>query len=411
MAERTIARPRLKVPALPALLTFGVFGWLSFIWLAVASYRQTPPSAAFDLELLLQGGRHVAAGTSPYSADLIAGKPTEIVDLFYTYPPIVAQTLSLVAAVPSPVIFAVWVTAATIALGVVAALIARRFDPARPPAFVALAAVAVAPLWFPFTVGALFGNLDIFFPALYGLMLLAAMADVGTASERRRVAIAGGVALALASITKLHPALIGLWFLVRGLRGARQQVRDHWLVLAAAAVTGAVVLATSLVVGGVQPWLDYLALLRASANVDLLDHRNLGPVAQIVMVGGLGPSTVGPLQVVMLAIAAVGTIIAALRVGDPLESFAWATFASFVPMPVTWYHHFGALIPIGLAAALRARITGGRAWSVTITVILVSFFVAILGLGMPFTWLLLPLTMAAVRSSRMSRSSRTGDTP
>jgi hypothetical protein len=408
MAERTVARPRLRVPALPALLTFGVFGWLSFIWLAVASYRQTPPSAAFDLELLIQGGRHVAAGTTPYSAELIAGKPTEIVDLFYTYPPIVAQTLSLVAALPSAVIFAVWVTSATIALGAVATLIARRFDPSRPPGFVALAAVAVAPLWFPFTVGALFGNLDIYFPALYGLMLLAAVADDdrGEEAERRRAAVAGGIALALASITKLHPALIGLWFLVRG----RRTVRSHWLVLAAAAATGSVILAISLVVGGIQPWLDYLALLRASANVDLLDHRNLGPVAQIVMVAGLGPSAVAPLQVVMLAIAAVGTIVAGLRVQDPLESFAWATFASFVPMPVTWYHHFGALIPIGLAAALRANVTGGRARSVTLLIIVVAFFVAILGLGMPFTWLLLPLTMAAVRTSRTSRTSRTGAT-
>jgi len=144
MTDRAMTRPRLRVPAVPAVLTLGVFGWLSFIALAIASYRQTPPSAAFDLELLLQGGRHVAAGTSPYSTALIQGKAVEITDLFYTYPPIVAQALSLVAAVPSAVIFAIWVDAATLALGAVAVRIARQFDPARPAGFVALAAVAVA---------------------------------------------------------------------------------------------------------------------------------------------------------------------------------------------------------------------------------------------------------------------------
>ena len=114
--------------------------------------------------------------------------------------------------------------------------------------------MALAPLWFPYTVGALFGNLDIFFPALYGAMLVAAAAD-GSRPTDRRLVIVGGVALALASITKLHPGLLALWFALRGLRSRRAAgLPLPWLVLAAATVTGLAILALSLAVGGIQPW-------------------------------------------------------------------------------------------------------------------------------------------------------------
>jgi hypothetical protein len=263
--------------------------------------------------------------------------------------------------------------------------------------------VALAPLWFPYTVGALFGNLDVFFPALYGLMLAAAAAD-GSRPPDRRLVIVGGVALALASITKLHPALLALWFALRGLRSRRGAagLPLPWLVLAAATVTGLAILAVSLAVGGIQPWLDYLGVLKASTNVDLLDYRNLGPVAQICMVLGLGPAAIPPMQAVLLAIAIVVTAWSALRVDDAVESFAWASFASFVPMPVTWFHHFGALIPVGLAAALRSGAAGAKAQRNTLALIGIAFVIGIFGLGQPVAWLFLPLTIAAVRTSRPS---------
>jgi len=396
---------------MPALVTLGVFGWAAFVFLAAASYAHKPPSAAFDLELLLQGGRLVAAGHSPYSPGLLSGQPVEIQSLFYSYPPIVAQLTSLVAGVPTTVVFTAWVALSILTLAGMARVIRDRIAPAVPWLLPVMAAVALAPLWFPYTVGALFGNIDIFFPALYGLMLVAAMAD-GSRRTDRRMAVAAGIALALASI-KLHPALLALWFLLRGVRVVRSRAQPGsepadarvplpWLVLAAAAVTGVAILAISLAVGGIQPWLDYLAILRASTNVDLLDYRNLGPVAQLVMVLNLGTGAIGPLQAGMLAIAVVTTAWAALRVDDPVESFAWASFASFVPMPVTWFHHFGALIPIGLVAALRSQAAGARAQRLTLGLILVAFLIGVFGLGMPVAWLFLPLTILAVRTSRPS---------
>lgn len=406
----------VRLPVLPALITLGVFGWAAFAFLAAASYANDPPSAAFDLELLLDAGRLVAGGRSPYDPALVAGRSVEIQSLFYSYPPLVAQATSLVAAVPSALVFATWIVASIVLLAPVARIIRDQFAPAVPWVLPVVASVALAPLWFPFTVGALFGNLDVFFPALYGLVLVAAAPGHGAVGSPRRLAIAGGVALAVASITKLHPALLALWFALRGVRvlrarpaavaSTRHEATDRtgsplpWVVLGAATLTGLVVLAVSLVAGGLQPWLDYVAVLRAGTNVDLLDHRNLGPAVQLVMVLGLGPAAVAPIHALVLALAIAITAWAALRVDDPLESFAWASFASFVPMPVTWFHHFGALLPIGLAAALRSMSAGLRAQRLTVASIAAAFLIGIVGLGMPVAWLVLPLTIAAVRASR-----------
>ena len=92
---------------------------------------------------------------------------------------------------------------------------------------------ACAPLTLPFAVGLLFGNLDVWFPLLYGVMLLAAIAP------GRATAVGGGVALAFAAV-KLHPASLGLWFLTRAFRDRRAEGRSAaGLVVATAAVVGA----------------------------------------------------------------------------------------------------------------------------------------------------------------------------
>ena len=74
-------------------------------------------------------------------------------------------------------------------------------------------------------------------------------------------------------------------------------------------------------------------------------------------------------------------------------------------MPVTWFHHFGALLPIGLAAALRSQAAGLRAQRTTLTLIGAAFLLGVFGLGMPIAWLFLPLTILAVRTSRPSEAA------
>ncbi|HEY7736744.1 MAG TPA: glycosyltransferase family 87 protein [Candidatus Limnocylindrales bacterium] len=401
-ARRSVPRARF------AWAVLGVTAWLALAALIGLMYVQrNPPSAGFDLELLLEGARRAAAGLTPYDPGLIAGQPVEIQSLFYSYPPLVAQAMTLVSWLPSPIVLAAWDVGAVIAAIAVAGLIERRMT--GQPATFRLQVFALLPLWFPFAIALMFGNLDAWFAAAFGLVLVAVMNDAdddeaGLASARRDIVVAG-VALALVSITKLHPASLGLWFLVRGARarftaGRRRDLPASWRILAVAAIVGGAALATSIVVGGVGPWRDYLAVLRAGVNVDLLDARNLGPSVQVALAAGLGPEAVRTLQVAVTGLAIVATAAVAWRLRDPVESLAWATVASFVVLPVTWFHYPSALIPFAVVAVVRSMAAGAAARRRTVTFLGAALALGILGLGLPIMWLSVLALLLGVRASR-----------
>jgi len=406
---------RLRRPATVRLilLTAGFFGWAAFAALTSQMYRNTPPGAGFDLELLISGGRHVAAGTSPYDPAMLAGRSVDIADLFYSYPPIVAQLFSMFAFLPSVAIFGVAVAIASVAAVLVGREVATVFGSEAIGRATVLPLAAFLPFWFPYAVGMLFGNVDIFFPALYGLVLLALVKSPGAARSERWV-VAGGLALGVASVIKLHPAVLGLWLLARGLVERRRgddlrrvgplTLPRSWRIAAVSMVAVAIALGPSVAIGGVQPWLDYVSVLRAGASVDLLDARNIGPAVQVVMLLGLGPSAVGPVQVATLAVALIVTVVVAFRVDDPLESLAWAAAASFIVLPVTWFHHFAALIPFGIAALARGATLVARARQRLWILLVATFGITMIGFAQPPTWLLVPVVIAAARISRLPAS-------
>ena len=84
--------PRSRWPFVLAMA--GVAAWVTSIVLIGRMYAQSPPGAGFDLELLLTGGRRVAAGLSPYEPAMLAGQSVGITTLFYSYPPLVAQAFA-----------------------------------------------------------------------------------------------------------------------------------------------------------------------------------------------------------------------------------------------------------------------------------------------------------------------------
>jgi hypothetical protein len=385
-------RPRsLPGHAVTAAVVAGFIGWIGIIWIGLQLAGGSPSSLGFDLELLMQAGREVAAGHSPYAPELAAGGPPLATSLFYSYPPPVAQVFSLVAWVPSGVMLVFWAAGAALGLLAVTELLRRDLTPHRSRREVLLVALACAPLTLPFAVGVLFGNLDVWFPFLYGTMLLAAVAP------GRAPAIAAGAAFAVAAL-KLHPASIGVWFLARAVRERRREEgRSAALVVGSAAAIGGLVLLVSIVIWGTGVWAEYGAVVRAGAQATIVDPRNAGIAAQVAALVGGGDALARSLHVLVGVASVLITAWAAWRRPDPVESFAWAAAASLATLPVTWFHYPSALIPVAVAAMLRASGQDRRRVSALVTAGAVVAAVALVWL--PLLWLAAGLIVWSARVS------------
>jgi hypothetical protein len=340
------AAERLRGSLLPWVIA-GAIAWFGVVFIGWGLWNQDPPRAGFDLALLLDGARALAAGQSPYDPAMLAGGSPSATELFYSYPPPVAQAMQLVAWLPNGVVLVLWVLVATAGLGHIAAEIARRNRHAGTRAIlIGWKAMTVAPLVLPFTVASLFGNLDVWYPLAYGALLLTIL----TTPSKLTLA-AGGAAVAIVAIAKLQPASLLLWVAARAWseRGGPQA-----RVLAAALVTGLGIIGASVLFGGSAVWHDYMAVLRAGAGADLVDPRNIGPASLLGQGTGLDASALQTAQVVVTLSGAAVTVLAAFRMPNSLASLAVAFAASLVVLPVTWYHYAVALIPVGMALAITS---------------------------------------------------------
>jgi hypothetical protein len=205
-----------------------------------------------------------------------------------------------------------------------------------------------------------------------------------------------GVATAIASIAKLHPASLGLWLLIRSVRD-----RPVRRVLVGAIVAGVAILAISVALAP-SMWADYVAVVRAGSGADLVDPRNAGPAAQTALLtAGRAASAEGlarTLQIPVTLVALAGTALVAWRLRDPVESLAWAAAASLVTLPVTWFHYPAALLPFAAAALLRA----GRGPAAPRTRVLVLAAAVVAGAAiavLPLVYVAVALVLVAVRQT------------
>lgn len=362
----------------------GVIGWLGIAWIGLQLLALDPPRAGDDLRLLLDAASRAAAGQPLYAA-LPPGTTLQASGLFYSYPPIVAQVLVPLAGVPLVAVLVAWGIAAT--AGFLA--VVRCLDHSGRH-LVRQVAVGL-PYVFPFAVTLLFGNANAWFPLVFGLGILAVL------RPGRRTAGVAGVALALGAVVKLHPASVGLWWLIRWFRDGRQGMAG--LVVVVAIVTGLAVLLLSILVGGTGPWADYVAFLRSDAQTaDLAGSLNVGPASQVGLLLGGSDATARLLQV-GVTLAALGITVIAAFASDPVEGLAWAVTASLVVLPVTWFHYPTALVPFAVLALARrdGALRPGRV-SALVAGALVAAALAIV--APVAVWLAVVLVLAAVRVSR-----------
>ncbi len=378
---------RRAADGLAAWVLAGAIGWAGILYIGWMLWQASPPKAGFDLALLLEAARRVTAGQSPYDPAMLAGTSPGAASLFYSYPPPVAQAMTLLAWLPDGVVLVLWGLGATLGLGLVAWRIGLAGG--RSAAWRSgLKTLAMAALLLPFVVAVLFGNLD----AWYGLALGALVLAVGVPRPTSGQAVAGGIALGVISVAKLHPASLLVWLLVRAVAD-RQGPAARTLV--AAVATGIVLVVASLAIGGTGPWQDYLVVLQAGSGAAVVDPRNVGPVS---LLGQLVPLDVAAIRLAQLLVAvmAIGaTAVAAARVRDPLASLAIAITASLVVLPVTWYHYPVALIPVGIALVVLRP--GSRAR------VAIAAVVADLAIGFtPLLWVGVGVLVAAARRRHSS---------
>jgi Glycosyltransferase family 87 len=363
----------------------GAIAWAGLAWLGWTLWQSSPPRAGFDLALLLEGARRVVDGQSPYDPSMITGSSLGATDLFYSYPPPVAQALTVLTWLPNGVVLVGWAIAATAGLGLVSSRIAVALG--AQGRRTAIRTLALAPLVLPFAVALLFGNLDVWYPLMYGALLLAVLP--GATHWARYV---GGAAAAIVSVAKLHPAPLLLWIGVRALRG---HGGPDGRVLAAAIATGVATIAASLLIGGLQPWFDYIQVLSTAADAELVDPRNLAPVSLIGLASGLDGQAIRAMQAVIVVAIVLVTILAAMRVRDPLTGFALVTAASLATLPVTWYHYPAAMLPVAIALAIRYP--QSRVW-LALVVVVVDVAIAY----PPVVWLAVAMVVLIAAGSTRS---------
>lgn len=381
--EATVPRRfALPAPWLAASLLLATICWAGIAALTAGLISVQPPEAGFDLDLLLQAGRRVAEGLSPYDpASLVT--PLQARDLFYSYPPVVAQLMSVSAGLSTAAMLLLWGVGSVGGLILVTEALRRRLAPGTSVLAGLAPVLAAAPLVFPFSVALMFGNLDAWFPLVYGLLLLAAL------GAGRSVRVAAGVGLGTAIVAKLHPASLLVWLAVRG----RHQ-RAMWAVLAATVIAGLALVLVSLAIGGSGPWADYLTVVRAEAGAIILTPVNVGPAPQLAMLLGASEATARVLGVAVAVAGLALTAWAAERSRDVVTSLALAAVASLVMLPITWYHYPLALLPFAIAAYFRA--TPGQA--VTVRILLgAAVLASLLAILAPVAvWLAVALVVAAV---------------
>lgn len=295
----------------------------------------------YDFSAYWLAGSNLLAGSPIYAPDQLSGPYAPQRQFLYLYPPPLAAFVAPLSAIFFDYRLANWVWAGLGAAIIVAVVLAvgRREGLFEPERFSGLLAgrgrwlLVGAAFALPPVVGELvLGNVHLLLLGLLGLAWLGIRR--GTANGER----IAGLAIGVAAVIKVFPALIMLWFLLR-----RRWTAAAFTVVGAAAAT---LLTHPLT--GIQPWLDYPNVLaNLSAPSDTRD--TLAPTVWLAPFLGF---TVARVLLTVVGVAALAW--SAVR-QDERSSFAVAVVVSLLIAPAL-YHHYLAILVMPFVLALGSRV-------------------------------------------------------
>jgi len=214
---------------------------LAFVWLALIAVTLTPANDDFQQYWqasvnLLQSGDPYATTPEPGSANH-AGAASGTIVIFYPYPPLLAYLIQPLARLQHWQAQRVWFGMNCLALSALIWLCIRLSEStlARRYWGVVVLGTLLAP---PTRLSLQLGQVSI----MLGLLIVA-----GFAVSRRRPALAG-VLLALTTLIKLYPGLLGLFY------ASRRSRRVVWWTIA----SGALIFTLSALAYGIAPYASYL---------------------------------------------------------------------------------------------------------------------------------------------------------
>jgi alpha-1,2-mannosyltransferase len=312
----------------------------------------------YDLSAYFAAGERVLDGRSPYEPFQLDGPYSPHLAQLYLYPPFLAVLFAPIAAATSDYRVANWLWGAVgVGILVVAAVVLSRREriaAGRDLTLLLMAVLAFAPV-----AGEIFiGNVHLLLAGL----LVGAWVSLRSGSTRGEMA--AGAFVAVATLIKVFPGLLILWFVLVGRPRA---------AVASLVTIGLLVLLTIPFVG-LEPWLDYPNVLLSLGPPEQLTHV-LAPSAWLSQV------MPEPLARALVIGTALVAIVWATRRRSEAISYAVTVAASLLIAPAL-FHHYLALMLVPLLLAVRH--TSWVIWIVAAYLLMSVGNQAVLGEG---TWL------------------------
>jgi alpha-1,2-mannosyltransferase len=319
---------RLREPGFQRLVLVLVAVLLALFRLTQFAVFTTQIQWGYDFSAYWTAAGHLLHGLPIYAADQLSGPYAPQRQFLYLYPPPLAAVFTpLAALVPGDYRAAMWAWwAIDMAILVVGSLAVAGsiglFERVRAATGLGPWILVLAVLCFPPVVGELvLGNVHIL---LFGLF---AVAWLGLRQGDRAGERWSGIAVGIAAVIKVFPALVILWFLLTGRRKAAA-----WSVIGAFAF-----IALTLPFTGIGPWLDFpAALLNLSAPSDTTD--TLAPTVWLAGFIGFGWA-----RIVITGLALAILAWTAHRV-PTRRGFVVAVLLSVLVAPALYHHYLAILV-------------------------------------------------------------------